>query len=196
MTPRGEPFAVKWPKHLQRQIPQPGSTQDLPEAFAWPSKAKANASRIREKMEGSPILGSGARISLCSFFSGICSQSRGADILQNHEFGVSFDHLSFVEKAKQCQRTLARDYPESCCFKNQMLFLNPKDKLAVEMATSAEEVQRILKRCGFSDRVWCTTHKSFCRVPSAEMAILGAPCVDDSMAGKKQEDEGAARKAT
>ena len=199
-TAKGQDYAVKWPKELARQIPAPEATQSLLQTFEWPVKAKKNLEKILEETKAAghrPLIAESVRLSLTSFFSGICSSSRGSQIIEAHEYGnIKFHHTSFVEKTKQGQKCLARDFPRSCVFLDQMHCLAPKWRLKIEDAKTSHEVQNLLHEAQFAKRAFCCGHGAFCRFECGDCALFGAPCVDDSPAGKSKQDEGNARSAT
>lgn len=94
-TSSGQPYAAKWPRLYKRVVPDPSLEQTIEEAFAWPVKAKRNLEILKAgiKPDCKPALLSGRTLTLSSNFSGICSQSRGARILENHSFGSFFRHV-------------------------------------------------------------------------------------------------------
>ena len=199
-TEQGEEFAVRWPSTFKRIPPTPGNTQSLKEAFGWPAQVKEKLPGVIASMqEGGhiPVISSGRCLKVASFFSGICSQSRGAQILQNHGFGVSFSHVAFTEKSKQCHSVLKEDFPDSCLFKDQMHYLTPKCREQVASAKNSEAVAACLQKGSFARRGACLAHDDCCRFPGTniDLAVLGAPCVDDSTAGNSLKEEGPARRA-
>ena len=189
ITAKGEQYAVKWPKHLKRQLPCDVESQSLQEAFAWPTKVKENMKNLLAKIrdKSCPIISSGKCLQLTSHFSGICSQTRGAQILQNHDFGVSFEHISFTEMSKQCQKVLCKDFPDSCVHKNQLHCLDPKFREMVSRSASSTETQSYLDQASFASRSFCVAHQGMCRLQVGDIALFGAPCVDDSLAGKNEQ---------
>jgi len=200
-TEQGEEFAVRWPSAFKRIPPTSDNVQSLKDAFGWPAKVKEKLPDVVASMQKSghiPVISTGLCLRVASFFSGICSQSRGAQILQNHGFGVSFSHIAFTEKSKQCHSVLKEDFPDSCIFKDQMHYLTPKCREQVASAKNCEAVVACLREASFVRRAACLTHDDCCRLPcmSLDLAVFGAPCVDDSPAGKSLKEEGPARRVT
>lgn len=199
-TEQGEEFAVRWPSAFKRIPPTSDNVQSLRDAFGWPAQVKEKLPDVVASIEKNghiPVISTGLCLRVASFFSGICSQSRGAQILQNHGFGVSFSHIAFTEKSKQCHSVLKEDFPDSCLFKDQMHYLTPKCREQVASAKNCEAVVACLKEASFGRRAACLRHDDCCRLPRTilDLAVFGAPCVDDSAAGKSLKEEGPARRA-
>jgi len=187
-------------KPLHRLWKTSDNVQSLRDAFGWPAQVKEKLPDVVASIEKNghiPVISTGLCLRVASFFSGICSQSRGAQILQNHGFGVSFSHIAFTEKSKQCHSVLKEDFPDSCLFKDQMHYLTPKCREQVASAKNCEAVVACLKEASFGRRAACLRHDDCCRLPrtSLDLAVFGAPCVDDSAAGKSLKEEGPARRA-
>ena len=93
-----QPYAIEWPKLYKKRVPNASCSQSLQETFNWPAKAKANLEKLSEQVGPGvkPALLYGKRQSISSNFSGICSQSRGSQILENHSFGPGchFNHVT------------------------------------------------------------------------------------------------------
>ena len=64
----------------------------------------------------------------------------------------------------------------------------------VSRSASSTETQSYLDQASFASRSFCVAHQDMCRLQVGDIALFGAPCVDDSLAGKKRTDEGSARK--
>lgn len=107
-TSNGQPYAAKWPKLYKRVVPDSSIEQTIQEAFAWPVKAKKNLEILKAEMnpDHKPALLSGRTFTISSNFSGICSQSRGARILENYSFGCFFQHVQ--SSALNCVHTTYR----------------------------------------------------------------------------------------
>ena len=87
-------YPLKWPKTLKKSYPEQMKAQSIHEAFQWPVKALRNLQGLKETMKNfKPVLLSNRELTISSNFSGICSQSRGACILQSHGFGCRFRHV-------------------------------------------------------------------------------------------------------
>ena len=90
--------------------------------------------------------------------------------------------VSFTEKAQQCQKFLADQYPDSCIFKDASGVMS-KDGSGSASA--------------FQSSGPCARHKGKCQFPvSQDISIFGAPCVDDSLIGALKKDKGEARRVS
>ena len=100
-TDRGEVFATKWPRRYGRVVPSLDRGQSIQETFSWPAKVRANLEQLKSELEREekPALLSEATFRVTSNFSGICSASRGAHILEAHQFGCRFEHVQFSASA-------------------------------------------------------------------------------------------------
>ena len=92
----GDPYPMNWPtlRAKVRPVDRPAKTID--EAFNWPVVVKKNLKEILRNLgpnAGTPIICTGRLLKMTSNFSGICTQSRAAAVLQSHEMGVSFKHV-------------------------------------------------------------------------------------------------------
>ena len=66
----------------------------LQEAFSWPAKiSDILHSDILPSTKGRPLISSGREITIASNFSGVCTQSRSAAVLQANKIGVTFRHV-------------------------------------------------------------------------------------------------------
>lgn len=84
--------------------------------------------------------------------------------------------VSFTEKAQQCQKFLADQYPGSCIFK---------------------DANGVVSDAGFESSGLCVRHKCKCQFPeSQDLSLFGAPCVDDSLMGPQKLDKGEARRVS
>ena len=105
VTKTGQPFAKKWPKRYKSITPIPERSQSVQQAFQWPAVALQNLDSLKLELAPGekPLLLSGRTLSVSSNFSGICSQSRGARVLQSHGFGCSFEHVHLsVQQSMFC----------------------------------------------------------------------------------------------
>ena len=198
-TAAGRDFAKKWPKHYKKVAPDPEKSQSLVEAFSWPVKAKQNLARIVEALPADrhPVLLSNRRLSCTSNFSGVCSQTRAAMVLEAHKFGCQFAHLSFCEKTKQCQHRLVQDFPQSCIFTDQLHLLQTEGHEAMQKCKTFEESRGVLDKTFINSRSSCFRHSSLCKLPqNPDITWFGAPCVADSTMGKFDKDEGVSRRAS
>lgn len=95
-TSSGQPYAYKWPKSYKWIVPDLSRAQSLEDAFEWSAKARLNLEDLKKglKQDEMPALVSGKCFTVSSNFSGICSQSRGSKIIEQHGFGCSFQHVS------------------------------------------------------------------------------------------------------
>lgn len=98
----GEPYPKKWPN--SRNPPQDWmlscEKQSLQEAFlAWPKVLKEELQKHIDSLEGTKVLASTDRgLKVSSHWSGICTSSRGAAVLQNAGIvRCKFDHVQNSE---------------------------------------------------------------------------------------------------
>ena len=198
-TDAGQEYALKWPKSKKKVVPDPAKAQTLEEAFQWPVKAKTNLQKLIQELPGHlrPVLLSGRELSVASSFSGICSQSRGALVLQAHNYGCNFKHISFCEKRRECQIRLIRDFPCACIFVDQMNLVSIDVQSQLLKAKGFEETIEVLKHASFNSQAPCCRHNSLCSLPvQPDLCLFGAPCVDDSSMGKMGCDDGSSRRVT
>lgn len=94
-TSSGQVFATKWPRAYKTVVPHRDDGQSLQQAFLWAEKAKANLEKLKLEVKPGekPALLSNATFAVSSNFSGICSASRGARVLEAHGFGCQFRHV-------------------------------------------------------------------------------------------------------
>lgn len=161
-------------------------------------KAKKNLDRLVQDLHPSvkPVLLSGRQLTIASSFSGVCSQSRGASVLQSHGFGCAFKHICFCEKVQQCQLKLARDFPESCIFTNALSPVSADVQMELHKCSEIEDMKKVLEKANLASHVPCYRHGGLCSLPTnVDVSIFGAPCIHDSTMGKLAKDEGFSRKA-
>lgn len=91
----GQPFPAGWPSERPRVRPNACPSKTMQEAFAWPTVAKRNLAGILSNLDPGvkPLIATGKCLKVSSHFSGMCTQSRGAMILEAHGFGVTFQHV-------------------------------------------------------------------------------------------------------
>jgi len=97
----GQPYPAKWPKSRKREQRVAGSQrQGLLEAFGWP-KLVGEALAAHMDMippEDKPIAATKCQLRTSSHWSGICTQSRGAAVLQaNKVVNCTFQHVRSLE---------------------------------------------------------------------------------------------------
>lgn len=73
--------------------------------------------------------------------------------------------------------------------------LSLDDKAKLNDVKSGAEALEMLSTMKLKTRMQCLRHGGSCCVPSPDINIFGAPCVDDSCAGKKSMDDGVSRRA-
>lgn len=100
-----------------------------------------------------------------------------------------------MEKCKQGQKTLSRDFPHSHVFRNTLDVL-PKSVLHnIAKADGITKVESILQDVDFCSVARCECHCTECPLPSeVDLGVFGAPCVDDSTIGSMKQHDGEARK--
>ena len=101
-----EPSPSKWPKDRCRIKMDTEPSKTLLEAFSWPTTVKKTMEKVlKEDVPGDakPVIAAGMTLKVASHFSGVCSQTRGAMVLQENGFGVSFQHVrnSIIPSARQ-----------------------------------------------------------------------------------------------
>lgn len=92
----GQPFPHCWPSSRPKVLPESCPSKTLEQAFAWPSVVKRNLTKVLDQLgpgDGTPLISTGKCLKASSHFSGICTQSRAAMVLQEHQMGVSFSHV-------------------------------------------------------------------------------------------------------
>ena len=82
------------------------------------------------------------------------------------------------------------------CFPEPTGFAQPYVKAKLDNATCADSVQEILANCDVANRAPCLRHGNRCNVPSADIKLFGAPCVDDSSMGGLRKDDGISRRVS
>ena len=88
----------------------------------------------------------------------------------------------------QGQKTLARDFPEACVFKDCMSCVPPAYQADARESGSPPPY--------WATEAACVQHKTWCKLKrEVDLAVFGAPCVDDSSMGSNKKDEGASRQA-
>ena len=92
----GQPYPQSWPRSRPKVKLSLYPQKSLAEAFAWPTVVKRNLEEILNNLDphdGTPVVSSGRSLKMSSNFSGICTQSRAARVLEEHQMGVSFKHV-------------------------------------------------------------------------------------------------------
>jgi hypothetical protein len=200
VTSTGAEYAIKWPKGYRKVVVDQSKAQSLAEAFSWPSKAKVNLEKLTEQIgsEFKPVLLADRELTVSSNFSGVCSQSRGTMVLQAHGFGkCRFRHVSFCEKAKQCQHKLVRDFPNACVYTDQLHLLHTDTQLELHNQNGFEAMCQFLDAAPLNHQLPCFRHNGFCpQVFDVDLNLFGAPCVADSTMGKCDKDDGVSRKVS
>lgn len=91
----GQPYPMGWPSDRQKIVPSELPPMTLLEAFQWPKVVKANLNKILENFDtedGNPLITQNRRLQVTSHFSGVCTQSHAAQVLQSNGMGT-FDHV-------------------------------------------------------------------------------------------------------
>lgn len=103
---------------------------------------------------------------------------------------VCFLQVAFTELNKQGRQTLQRDFPHSCTF------LDVRDVLPEELRNNLDLEPR-QESIDYEKHAPCDAHPDqTCSLPrNIDIAMFGAPCVDDSPMGALKKDNGKARKA-
>lgn len=137
------------------------------------------------------------QVNLCSEERNSCDISPPGKLLM---LGTSVSPLvcaqvSFTEKSRQCQKTLSRDYPGSCVFKDQLGVLDASGLFALSKAKGLPEISQEAGKAGFSSVAACAQHQKHCQLPrDIDLSFFGAPCADDSTQGTQKQDQGETRK--
>lgn len=81
-----EPYPQKWPKCNFRphEILQISEHQSLQQAFQWPSIVREVLNQHIQDLGGDCLAGTDVELTLSSHWSGVCTQSQGAKILQSN----------------------------------------------------------------------------------------------------------------
>lgn len=91
----GQPFPKGWPKGRPKLLPEDFPAKTVEEAFQWPLVVRKNLEHILGNMnpaDGKPLITTGKRLKTTSHFSGVCTQSRAAMVVEGHGMGVKFRH--------------------------------------------------------------------------------------------------------
>lgn len=127
----GQPYPKGWPANRPRFAFGSTPTKSILEAFRWPEVAKKNLEAILENHppeNGTPLVTTGKRLKISSHFSGVCTQSRAAAVLEQHQVGVSFEYarVSFYSDIVLAARTILKKTrcceAQSALCKNILLF--------------------------------------------------------------------------
>ena len=88
-------MSYSWPSDRPKIDLEACPAKSLADAFKWPQVVKTNLKEILRNIgpsQGTPLVGSGQCLTTSSFFSGVCTQTRAAMVLEANAMGVSFQH--------------------------------------------------------------------------------------------------------
>lgn len=94
----GQPYPKKWPKLRKiKQLRDQGQYQDLLHAFSWPEVVREVMYQHMESMptDEKPVGSLHQTLRVTSHWSGICTQSHGAQVLQAAKIvNCAFEHVA------------------------------------------------------------------------------------------------------
>ena len=101
----GEPYAVRWTSSRPRVPPSTKSRQTLVQAFSWPQHVCSILREVKEEqkdMTKKPLICAAKILATTSHFSGVCTQSRAGQVLENNGSGLKFKHVARLCKFFMC----------------------------------------------------------------------------------------------